>query len=204
VRDLNARVMVSMNRRFDPLLRDALAWIGDRPIRSIKALMTRRGRTEPEFVEHTGLHLVDLVRMIGGDVNGCSALRHDVIGTAWFEARLAFASGASGVVELMPTFGSNSESLEIAGANYRVKIRSSEFDFGDWRAWAEGRLVVDESIPPATSMFVANGTLAETEAFVHALRSGKEISPSPADVLPSMELCHAITQGRSAHPKTIP
>jgi len=204
LRGLNARVMVSMNRRFDPLLRDALAWIGSRPIHSIQASMTRRARVEPEFVEHTGVHVVDVARMIGGEVKTCSALRREVAGIGWFEARLSFASGATGIVELMPTFGSSGESLEIAGPNYRCKVRSREFDCGDWRAWVDGRLVAGESIPPTRPVFIANGALAETDAFVQALRGDRTFSPAPDDVLPSMELCHTIAHAQSANQENVP
>lgn len=194
IRGSNPRVMVSMNRRFDPLLKDARDWIGPRPVLAIRAVMARNARTEPGFVEHTGLHLVDVVRMIGGETTSCSAWRRPVAGADQFEAKLTFASGAIATIELMPVSGGTGESLEITGADYRVEILSREFDRGAWRAWMGRELVVSESIPPATPLFVANGTFAETEAFVQAVRGERAFSPTPLEVLPSMELCHTIIQ----------
>lgn len=193
---LNAKMMVSMNRRFDPLLRAALTWIDTRPINEVKATMARLARTEPEFVAHTGLHIVDVVRAIGGTVTSCQARREPTRNGNWFQATLGFSTGATGLIDLMPTAGITSESVRIAGPDYRVEIRSAEFDRGGWRAWQNRRLVVDETLPPTTPRFIANGTFAETEAFITALTTGQNFSPTPADVLPSMELCQLIEEAR--------
>ena len=187
---LDAKVMVSMNRRFDPLLRAALDWIGTRPIRRIQTTMTRQARTEPKFVEHTGLHVVDLVRAVGGEVRSSDVRRVNAGVADFFQARLAFASGATGLIDLMPTGGVNAEFLRLSGGGFEVEIRSAEFDRGGWCAWLDGCPERDESLARTTPMFVANGTLAETEAFLDAVISGRNFFPSPADVLPSMELCH--------------
>lgn len=192
LRASDARVMVSMNRRFAPLLRSAIDWIGTRRLHAVHATMARHRRTEAEFVEHTGLHLVDAVRTIAGDVSSCSALRYEGTSTPWFQARLAFASGAAGLINLIPDTGGNAESLQLYGEDFSVEIRSAEFDRGEWRGWAGGQLVREESLPSSTPGYIANGTLAETEAFVHALANGARFFPTPADVLPSMELCHLI------------
>lgn len=189
---LRARAMVSVNRRFDPLLRAALEWIGARPILQIRALMARHARTEPEFVEHTGLHVVDAVRFVGGEVAAAEMRRQRTEGSDWFQAGLTFASGATGLVDLMPAAGTKSEVLKLLGSGWRVEIRAAEHDRGGWRAWTDGRLVRDEIVPPGTPLFIANGTYAETEAFLHALETGAAFAPTPADILPSMELCHRL------------
>lgn len=191
---LGARVMVSMNRRFDPLLRAALAWIGPRAIQEVRATMARKGRTEPEFVEHTGLHVVDIVRVIGGDVISCAPRRQNAGSGDWFQVGLTFASGATGVIDLMPTAGRRAELLEISGDGFKVEIQNAEFGRGGWRAWSGDRLERDETLPSSTPMFIANGTFAETEAFLDGVVAGERLYPTPADVLPSMELCRAIEE----------
>jgi predicted dehydrogenase len=193
--------MVSMNRRFDPGLRAALDWIGTAPVRHIGAVMAREARTEPEFVGHTGLHVVDLVRSIGGEIAVCETRWHNHGGNG-FQARLGFAGGATGLIDLMPTAGANAEFLEIHGDDFRVEIRSADFDRGGWRAWRQGRLEQDETLPRSTPAFRANGTLAETEAFIRALQRGGPFSPTPADVLPAMEICHQMEESRPG--KSIP
>jgi predicted dehydrogenase len=202
--DLNAHVMVSMNRRFDPFLRAALKWIGPRPIRHVKATMARHSRLESHFVEHTGLHVVDIVRAIAGDVSSCDALRQKSPAGDWFEARLAFANGATGLVELKPKAGTTSEALEISGEGFRVEVCSAEFDRGGWRAWQNGLLESEEWLAPGTSMHFANGTLAETEAFFRSLLTEEPFRPAPADVLPSMELCHVIDEAPEWDRRNVP
>lgn len=194
---LDARVMVSMNRRFEPGLRAALDWIGTAPIRRIEALMARVARTEPGFVEHTGLHVIDLVRSLGGKVATCEA-RWLSGGGSWYQARLGFASGATGLIDLMPTAGVKAEFLKLHGDDFRVEIRAADYDRGGWRAWRHGRLEQDETPPAATPPFRANGTLAETEAFVRALQNDGPFWPSPADVLPAMEICRQLQEARPA------
>ncbi|HVU22895.1 MAG TPA: hypothetical protein VHE13_02145, partial [Opitutus sp.] len=161
-------------------------------IRDVRATMARHDRTEPMFVEHTGLHVVDVVRALGGEIVARELRRRRAGAGDWFEASLQFASGATGRVELRPMARALSESLHLAGDDFRVEIRSAEFDRGGWQAWSGDRLVVDHSLAPGTPKFVGNGTYAETEAFLHAVRSGGAFSPTPADVLPAMELCHAL------------
>lgn len=189
---LRTPVMVSMNRRFDPLLRAALNWIGARPIREVKAVMTRVGRTEPQFVEHTGLHVVDAVCSIGGEVVGCKTRRLGPSGD-WFQASLTFASGATALIDLRPKAEVVGESLSMIGDNFRVEVRSAEFDRGSWQAWSDGKLLQDVSLPRSTPHYIANGTLAETEAFIEALLARQKFHPTPADVLPAMEICHLLT-----------
>jgi predicted dehydrogenase len=154
--------------------------------------MARVARTEPQFIEHTGLHVVDVVRSIGGEVLSCEVRRPDRGSGKWFQASIAFASGATGVVDLMPTAGITSESLKISGEDFRVEIRSAEFDRGGWRAWDGKRLQIDEALPRSVPMFVANGTVAETGSFIDALSTGTEVHPTPSEVLPAMEICHQL------------
>ena len=193
---LDARVMVSMNRRFDPLLRAAREWIGSRLIRQVKTTMTRQARTEPDFIAHTGLHVVDAVLAIGGAVASCRSRRIADHGNVRFEAELAFTSGATGSIDLRPTAGTTAEAIEIAGDGWRVAVHSAEFDRGAWHAWSDGRLERDENLPPATPLFIANGTLAETAAFLGALQSGAPLFPTPADILPAMEICRRLEEAR--------
>src|SRR5262249_5042260 len=153
-----------------PLLRAARNWIGDRPIRRIQATMEREARTEAELIEHTGLHVVDVVRAIGGIV-ASSQVQRAPGGAAGMT--LVFATGATGTVDLRPRSGIRSESLQLSGEGFCVEVRSAEFDRGNWRAWRDDRLERDECIAADAPLFVANGTLAETEAFLDALRTGR-------------------------------
>lgn len=190
--ETDARVMVSMNRRFDPQIQGALAWIGTRTIRYIRATMARYNRHEDRFLEETGVHVIDVIRMIGGEAKSWSSRRNSMRGDPWTQVRIDFADGACGLVDLLPTTGGDAEVIELFGADFSVEIRSAESD-RSWRAWSEGKLVREVVNRDGSPEFIANGTYAETVAFIEQLASGRPLRPSPADILPSMEICHSVS-----------
>ena len=189
------RVMVSMNRRFDPALRKGLAWRGDRPLTYLRASIVRVNRGEPGFMTDTAIHPLDTMRAIAGDVKDCEVQAREVEGVHWFVVRPVFENGALGCLEVLPTAGSMVESYEIYGPGYRVFVRTGAYDAGDVRCWEEGRLVVEEEVAQGMPDFVRNGTYDETVEFIAALRENRVPHPSPAQVLQSVELCHRIVEG---------
>jgi myo-inositol 2-dehydrogenase/D-chiro-inositol 1-dehydrogenase len=176
-----ARVMVSMNRRFDPALRAALDW-------------WRVNRDEPEFIYGTAIHPVDAMREIAGDIADYTVNVRPVDGVSWFAVRLVFESGAIGTLEVLPTAGSMAESYEIFGPGIRALVRAGGPDSGEVRCWERGQLEIDDE--PAKEMpdFVRNGAYGEIEEFVAALEQGRMPYPSPAQVLQSVQVCYQIQQ----------
>ncbi|MDA0747429.1 MAG: hypothetical protein O2954_12990, partial [bacterium] len=62
--------MVSVNRRFEPLLRRAISWAKERgPLRYVRASILRHNRREPDFVYGTAIHCIDALREIGGEIS---------------------------------------------------------------------------------------------------------------------------------------
>jgi predicted dehydrogenase len=192
----NARVMVSMNRRFDPHIQSALAWVGTRKLHYLRATMARHNRREDRFLEDTGVHVVDVIRMIAGDVASWSNHRERVAGNQWTQLHLEFVNGARGLLDFLPTAGINAEVIELFGGDFSVEIRSGERDHS-WRAWSEGRLVREEITDPGILEFIANGSYAENEAFIEKVLTHAPLSPTPAEVLPAMEICHFLRGARS-------
>jgi len=78
----------------------------------------------------------------------------------------------------------------LTGSGYRVSARSGWFDTGVVQLYEGNALVHEERIDPALPAWVRNGTLAETAAFIGAVRAGTRVSPIPAEVLNAVELCH--------------
>jgi predicted dehydrogenase len=199
-----ASAMVSMNRRFDPLTVAALAWIGKRRITAIKAVMRRACRVEPDFLTATGLHIVDAVCAIGGAVARCDSHAERAAGGAWWwTLRILFAGGAVAEVEIQPTSGRDEECLQFSGDGFSAESRSAEFDAGRWQGWEDGRPVASGdagALPP----FEANGTYAETAAFIEAICLKRPPHPTPAEVLPGMELCFAAARQAGATTHEIP
>lgn len=189
-----ARVMVSVNRRFDLSLQRALAWQGDRPLEYLRATMRRYQRTQPSFAQDTAIHAVDAMRHIAGDVQDYTIETRDVSGAYWFVVRLNFASGAHGTLEVLTTSGHRAEEYTLFGPDYTVSARVADFDIGAIKAWENGDLVVDEIIAPDLPEFVRNGAYGETEEFIAALQQDRAPRPAPAEILQSVEICDALAQ----------
>jgi predicted dehydrogenase len=196
VQETKARVMVSMNRRYDPALRSALEWWGDRPMHYVRATIVRTDRREPDFMYGTAIHPLDAMREIGGDMSTYEADEREVDGVRWLNVRLAFECGAAGVLEVLPTAGSMAESYEMYGAGCRALVRVGGPDTGEVRCWQGGELVVEDEPAQGEPEYVRNGAYYETIAFIEALQSGGAVHPSPAEVLQSVELCACIQARR--------
>ncbi len=183
-------VMVSMNRRFDPSLTAGVAWMGERPVHYVRGAMLRPNRTNPEFMTGTGIHAVDAVRALGGDVAASDRRTMDVNGITWYSVSLEFEGGASGTLEVIPTAGVAEEKYELFGDRRRVVIRTGTQDRGDLTCWDAGDLALHTDPAEGEPLFVRDGTYAETCEFLNALLEGRRPHPTPQDVLQSVELCH--------------
>jgi myo-inositol 2-dehydrogenase/D-chiro-inositol 1-dehydrogenase len=187
-----AQVMVSMNRRFDPALRRALAWWGGGPMTYVRGAIVRTRRTEPEFAYGTAIHPLDAMRAIAGDVMDCTTERRDVGGVSWFVVRLVFEGGALGVLEVIPTGGRVAEWYEIFGQERQALVRAGGVDRGEVRCWERGEMRIDQVPAEGLPDYVRNGAYDETTAFIAALRSRSGFHPTPAEVLQSVELCELV------------
>jgi predicted dehydrogenase len=189
------RNMVSVNRRFMPFLNKGLEWVRDRGgLRYVRASMARVARTESDFLTTTAVHSVDALRYIGGDVESSGI--HSLQGssdTYWYAIDLQFESGAIGRVDVMPTAGVVEETYELYGDGFRVVVTAP---FGPKRGlWCyEGNALVSHESEDEVPEDVLAGFYDETTELVNAIEQGRAMSPSIADVAPSMELCHTLAQ----------
>jgi myo-inositol 2-dehydrogenase/D-chiro-inositol 1-dehydrogenase len=192
VESTGARVMVSMNRRFDPALRAAMDWWGDRSIELVHGRLVRVDRRESEFIYGTVIHPLDAMRAIAGDIADVEAYARSVDGVRWYVIQATFCSGARGILEVLPNAGSMEESYELFGSRARALAGVGEQDSGEVRCWADGDLVLHEEPAQGLPGFVRNGAYSETVEFISALKDGRPLHPSPAEVLQSVELCQQI------------
>ena len=192
VEGTKARVMVSVNRRFDPALRAALAWWGDRPIEYVHGRIVRVNRREPDFAYGTAIHPIDAMRAIAGDIREYGIDVRDVGGVRWYIVRLVFECGAHGILEVLPSAGCSSESYELFGNRARARAGVGERDSGEVHCWEDGVLVLQDEPSRGLPDFCRNGTYDEMAEFIAALRENRTPHPSPAQVLQSVELCHSI------------
>lgn len=191
---IQAKVMVSMNRRFDPALHAALDWIADRPLRYLRATMHRNERTEEDFFTGTAIHALDAMRWIAGDVADYSIQIQRVGGVLWYAVRFTFSSGTWGLLDVIPTCGHLEESYELLGSGFRLASTAGDYGAGGFKAWENGKLVEEKEPAGRMPAWIRNGTYAETVEFLSALREGRSPHPTPAEVLQSVELCHQIQQ----------
>jgi predicted dehydrogenase len=187
-----ARVMVSVNRRFDPAVMALRTWWGERKLDYLHARMARVGRREPEFIYGTAIHAVDAVRAIAGDVASYEAKVIESRAARWYAVQLRFASGARGVLEIMPTAGHLAESYALFGDGAHAAAGTGEHDSGSLRCWQGGALALERKPAAGAPPYVRNGTYAEMAAFITALRERRAPHPSPREVLQSVEICAQI------------
>jgi len=165
-----AKVMVSMNRRFDPGLCVALDWWGGRSIEYVRGTIVRVDRREPDFMYGTAIHPLDTLRAVAGDVSECQFETRTVDGVRWYVAGMTFTSGAMGALEVLPNAGSNAEVYEWFGGGCRALVRAGGIDAGTVRCWQGGTLVIDSEPARDEPTYVKNGAYDETRAFVAALQ----------------------------------
>ena len=186
-----ARVMVSLNRRFDPGVRLALEWARERgPVRAVHGVMRRHRRNEADFLWGTGVHLLDLLCHVAGPRRVDPAQVFAPEG-CWRAGRL-IGDGPETTFEIFPTCGRNEECLRMAGEGYCADVWTGFM--GGWRveAWADGRPGLSASAPMDQPEFFRDGVLDETRAFVDAVVNGTPLFPTPADAMPATEAADAL------------
>jgi predicted dehydrogenase len=190
--------MASMNRRFDPAFTHLRQLAAARAPRAWRGVLARQGRSEPEFLTHTGVHLLDaLVHLAGApDSAGC---RYDTIAGG---TRITWtgAAGAEVTAEIVPQAGCNREQIEASGDGFHAEARSAWFDDGTIRLRATGSPVIHTLIDAALPLWRRNGTDAETAAFIAACAGRGPWSPHPAEVLPATRIAFAAPHPAFAAP----
>jgi predicted dehydrogenase len=186
--------MVSVNRRFMPLLNRAIRWAGQAGhLRYVHCTMARHDRREPEFLWATAVHAVDTLRYIAGDVVkfDLRILQAPNGVTPWYAVDLEFENGICGQVDVLPTSGMLEETYDLFGEGFRATVTCPFGPQLGWKCFRDGQLVEAETVPPQTPEDLVNGCYDEVAALTAGL-AGRNMRPSIADVYPSVELCFAL------------
>lgn len=183
--------MVSMNRRHWPHLVRGREWIGDRPVRLIRAGIYRRARTEKTFIWGTAIHPVDTMVHLAGAVADYEAQRVEgpELAAGWYSVTMHFAGGCRGELLIAPTCGRVEETYELFGEDFCVRVAAAAEEAFTLQCWEQGRLVIEETSDVSDRPWLGNGAYGEARAFVAALRDGTPMAPTVADVLPATEIC---------------
>jgi predicted dehydrogenase len=177
--ETNARVMVSLNRRFHPAIRDMLAWLGERPLAYVRADFVRHRRGEPRFYVDTVVHAIDTLRFFAGEVESFSVKARAMGNVRWAIIQLGFATGVLATLEVHPDSGRLLEAYELHGQGYRVRATTRGAAAGDVTAWEGDRVAWTRKPASDTPRFVINGTYNETVAFIAALKGERPVGPTP-------------------------
>jgi len=184
--------MVSVNRRFMPLLNRGLAWaksIG--PLRYVRCTMMRHERSESDFLWSTAVHAVDALRYLAGDISEFNIRTQKRMEQAasWYSVSLEFKQGMFGHIEVLPTAGMLEETYELVGDGFRASVTSPFGQPLSLRCWQQNTLVLEEVASIDAPEDVMNGSYNEAVEFVRALQTGVRPRPSIEDIAPSVQVC---------------
>jgi len=192
-RATNTTNMVSVNRRFMPLLVRGMKWAkASGRLRYVRGTMLRHARTEPEFLRQTAIHALDTVRFIAGNVSAFEIRHLQAMPPQWYAIDLQFESGVQGRIDVLPTAGMLEETYELIGDGFRAVITSPFGPQRSLRCYQEDRVVLEEIAGSDTPEDVINDFYGEVVELVRALTSQQRPQPSIEDVFPSVELCFQI------------
>ncbi len=188
-----AKHMVSLNRRFNPFLNLAIDWAKQAGnLTYVRGQMYRHERREEEFIWGTGIHVVDTMRHIGGNVSSMQIqpLSPSLSSTTSCTLSLQYTSSTVGSVEILPCVGMIEERFELFGEGFRASITTMGGEGERVQCWRNGRLEIEKVAPPDTPLFLRDGSYEETSAFIRCLYEGIPFFPRIEDALPSLTLCH--------------
>lgn len=182
--------MISMNRRFSPAVVAAGQWLKNSTAPGpalVLARMLRNQRTEPDFAQSTGIHLLDTVNSFLGVAVSASVNRHatGVRGCVYIDAHLRFPAGRSAGIVMAPTAGVIEETYELFGSGYCLQI---DVVRDSLRVLSDGQVVYAYGPNPKQPDSKKSGTYGEMSAFVDAIRGRRRFAPHIAEVIPAMRL----------------
>jgi len=193
VRATNTINMVSVNRRFMPLLNRAIEWTNDMgALRYVRATMSRHARTEPDFLRFTAIHAFDTLRFIAGNVRTADIQALNAKSPHWYAVDLQFESGVRGRIDVLPTAGLLEETYELLGDGFRSVVTSP---FGPQRAlhcYQANQLALEQIAENDITEDVVSGFYGEVVELVEALTEKRRPRPSIEDVFQSVELCFGL------------
>ena len=164
------RIMVSLNRRFDPSLQLAYEWLKKQKAkpRYIRASMCRAGRDEVDYIWRTGIHVIDVLNAFWGPLTLLDRVYCPAPEKASDNLRIADFSTPSGTIvhlEILPECGEWKEYFEFFGDGYTLEVNDGSLPPWRVRAVKNLKLDMDQKAEKEEPSFVSNGSYGETEAF---------------------------------------
>jgi Predicted dehydrogenases and related proteins len=187
-RATNTPNMVSVNRRFMPLLNRGMKWsqsVGR--LRYVRATMLRHQRTEPDFLRFTAIHALDTARFIAGEFTSLNIRALTPANPRWYAIDIQFENGVMGRIDVLPTAGVQEETYELIGDDYRCIVTSPFGPQRLLRCYQRNQVVLEET--PDEPEDVIFGFYGEVEELIEALSSKRRPRPSIEEIYPSVQAC---------------
>jgi|ERR1700730_235963 predicted dehydrogenase len=176
--------MVSLNRRYNPCLTAAVSWCKEQgEIKYISGSLLRHGRTDKKFLQETGIHALDAICSIGGDISNCriNELRDCASNAAWHVINLEFKSGCRAVLEVLPTSGVHQETYQLHGLGFSA-ISSLMGEKGPVTVLCSGGKRKMIFHPHLSGQPSIDGSFEETTKFLEAILHNRKPHPTVFDV----------------------
>ena len=132
--------VVAFNRRFAPLnttFRELVANLDD--MIYVEGQFFRHARAEPEFMIGTGIHWINYIEYVCGEIGEVKPARiagRDAVATDRI-AELTFADGTPGQLQVLPCVGSDVERLTVHGSTRTLYLHGPLWD-------QPGRIIVHD------------------------------------------------------------
>jgi predicted dehydrogenase len=189
-RSTNTPNMVSVNRRFMPLLNRAIEWsksLG--ALRYVRATMLRHERTETDFLRYTAIHAFDTLRYIAGNFARTKIRSLSAATSRWYAVDIKFENGVAGRIDVLPTSGVAEEKYELMGDGYRAVVVSPFGPQRFSRCYHQNRIALEEIADANTTEDVVFGFYGEVVELVESINHGRRPRPSIQEIFPSVQSC---------------
>lgn len=206
-----AKNMVAFNRRFCPVIVQGKKELLKRaPLKGASALMYRHLRDEDDYFYGTGIHSLDALRYLGGDIDSVETTDEPVAKgeRPVFTLVINYKNGSSGTLVVRPQAGVQLERYELFAHNTVALIRAGV----GWLLDSPGSCTIYENnkqirISDALAPYrrfdkklksaAVSGFFGENAHFVDALRGKAKFAPSLEESLQTVEIAEAVQAGKN-------
>jgi predicted dehydrogenase len=206
-----AKSMVAFNRRFCPVIVQGKAELLKRgPIKGASARMYRHLREEPDYFYGTGIHSLDALRYLGGDIDVIENQAKPVAKgeRPVYTLVIGYKNGTSGTLVIRPQAGVQLERYELFAHNTVALIHAGV----GWLIDTPGSCSIYENNKPVRisdalapyrrfqkklKNAAVSGFFGENAHFVDALRGKAEFTPSLEESLQSVEIAETVQAGKN-------
>jgi predicted dehydrogenase len=116
--------VVAFNRRYMPINRRFKELVSRERIEFVECSFYRRARDVEEFITETGIHGINLLEYLCGEIVEVETERWKVPDTHTYNwlAGLSFAGGVRGLIKFFPFTGTNLEKVEVNGRDFTAAV----------------------------------------------------------------------------------